>query len=131
MKITQQQRQVGLSSALLFFFGALLYMASFLPGPLHPSAYSSKKGTGKIGVDARAARLHKQGSIGTPENPNARSEYEFERLKDPKTGRIPENIRERELAFASHIPTAEQVLRQKNPYSVSYTHLTLPTIPLV
>ena len=42
-----------------------------------------------------------------PENktsPIGRAEYEFDRLKDPVTGKIPENIRVRELAFASTLP---------------------------
>ncbi|GAA4306771.1 FlgD immunoglobulin-like domain containing protein [Nibribacter koreensis] len=117
MKITHQQRQFGMSSALLLLFGAVLYMASFLPGPLHPSSYSSKKGAAQAGIDARSSRLHKQGAIGSKEDPNARANYEFERLKDPYTGRIPENIRERELAFSLRIPTAEQIMRQKSPYT--------------
>ncbi|WP_066508172.1 FlgD immunoglobulin-like domain containing protein [Rufibacter sp. DG15C] len=117
MKITHQQRQFGMSSALLLLFGAILCMASFLPGPLYPSNFSSKKGAEKIVVDARGARLHKNKSIGTKDDPNARDNYEFERLKDPNTGKIPENIRERELAFSSRIPTAEQILRQKSPFT--------------
>ncbi|KAA5549246.1 T9SS type A sorting domain-containing protein [Adhaeribacter rhizoryzae] len=46
-------------------------------------------------------------SIGTPEDPQARYEFEFKRLRDPKTGKIPENIRQKELAFSASIPTAE------------------------
>ncbi len=37
-------------------------------------------------------------------SPIGRAEYEFDRLKDPVTGKIPENIRVRELAFASTLP---------------------------
>jgi len=33
-----------------------------------------------------------------------RAEFQLERLKDPATGKIPENIRMRELAFASSVP---------------------------
>ena len=43
----------------------------------------------------------------SPKNPDdaiSRSQFEFDRLKDPQTGRIPDNIRERELAFAQKLP---------------------------
>jgi hypothetical protein len=36
---------------------------------------------------------------------DARARYEFEKLKDPRTGEIPANIRERELAFARTLPS--------------------------
>ncbi len=42
-------------------------------------------------------------AIGSKENPWERFEYEFRMLKDPKTGRIPENIRAKELEFAKEI----------------------------
>ena len=37
-------------------------------------------------------------------SPDGRGEYEYDRLKDPVTGKIPDNIRVRELAFASTVP---------------------------
>ena len=43
----------------------------------------------------------------SPKNPDdaiSRSQFEFDRLKDPQTGRIPDNIREQELAFAQKLP---------------------------
>lgn len=39
----------------------------------------------------------------------ARYQYELMRLRDPETGRIPEGIRTRELAFASTLPRADQL----------------------
>lgn len=42
--------------------------------------------------------------IGDEENPEARFQYEFDRLKDPKTGEIPKNIRKKELAFSKQLP---------------------------
>lgn len=42
----------------------------------------------------------------TEMSPQGRAEYEFERLKDPVTGKIPENIHVRELAFSSTLPKA-------------------------
>lgn len=44
-------------------------------------------------------------SIGTKENPHARSEYETMRLLDPRTGVVPKDIRKRELAFSATLPT--------------------------
>lgn len=44
------------------------------------------------------------------ENPIERMEYDFGRLVDPKTGEIPANMRARELAFASNLPTREMML---------------------
>ena len=46
-------------------------------------------------------------SIGTEEDPNARAEWEWMRLRDPSTGLVPNNIRARELAFATTVPRAE------------------------
>ena len=43
-------------------------------------------------------------TIGTQEDPNARFRYEYMRLRDPKTKKIPEKIRQKELAFASTLP---------------------------
>jgi len=43
--------------------------------------------------------------VGEPfENAAKRAEWEFKRLRDPETGKIPENIREKELAFAATLP---------------------------
>jgi photosystem II stability/assembly factor-like uncharacterized protein len=36
------------------------------------------------------------------------SEYEFERTKDPATGKLPSNIKEKEMQFSKTIPTVEQ-----------------------
>jgi hypothetical protein len=38
------------------------------------------------------------------DDPAGRIKYETKRLIDPATGKIPDNIRERELEFASRIP---------------------------
>jgi hypothetical protein len=45
------------------------------------------------------------------EDPRARAEYEFNRLRDPKTGKIPYDIREKELSFSKTIPTIESLYR--------------------
>lgn len=43
-------------------------------------------------------------AIGSEEDANARLNYELMRLQDPATGKIPANIREKELAFAATLP---------------------------
>lgn len=43
-------------------------------------------------------------SIGDDDDPQARLNWEFEMLRDPKTNKIPENIREKELLFAAGLP---------------------------
>ncbi|WP_224997412.1 FlgD immunoglobulin-like domain containing protein [Cesiribacter sp. SM1] len=46
-------------------------------------------------------------SIKTEENPQARAHWEWLMLRDPATGKIPANIRQRELAFAKQLPVAK------------------------
>ncbi|MBI2269062.1 MAG: hypothetical protein HYU69_01755, partial [Bacteroidetes bacterium] len=43
-------------------------------------------------------------SIGSSDDTDARYNYELMRLRDPATGRIPDHIRELELAFARTLP---------------------------
>lgn len=45
------------------------------------------------------------GGDGGPEMSSKRLQWEWQRLRDPKTGAIPENIRSREIAFSSTIPS--------------------------
>ncbi len=42
--------------------------------------------------------------IGTTENEDAYSEYQFKRLRNPAAGEIPKDIRKKELAFAATLP---------------------------
>jgi hypothetical protein len=95
----------------------LLHVASFIPVGRHAGSHFSAEGVAKIGRLAKAERLHKKGSAGSEENPFARFQYELDRLKDPATGTIPEGIRAKELAFASSIPSAEQLQHMMNPYA--------------
>lgn len=68
-------------------------------------------------------------SIGSADDADARYNYELMRLRDPATGRIPDHIRELELAFARTIPndamfasqnfkTAGATWNQRGPYNV-------------
>ncbi len=55
--------------------------------------------------DARALRpLTVREALGDRDDPLARVRWEHERLRDPATGRIPADMRVRELAFASALP---------------------------
>ncbi len=70
------------------FILAAIYMISGAKNPL-PAAYPYYG-------DADA--------LGSDDDANARYNYELNMLKDPATGRIPNHIRERELAFAATLP---------------------------
>jgi hypothetical protein len=53
---------------------------------------------------ARALKPTAKATIGSKEDPEARIKYQLMKLRDPKTGKIPENIRQKELTFASKLP---------------------------
>lgn len=53
-------------------------------------------------------------AIGSEEDPHARARYEFERLRNPYTGKIPENIRVKELSFSAKLPRNAALLKFKN-----------------
>lgn len=46
-------------------------------------------------------------SIGDEDNPSARADWEYNRRKDPQTGEIPYQIRQKEAAFSATLPTKE------------------------
>jgi hypothetical protein len=46
--------------------------------------------------------------FGTPDDPRGRSMWELKRQADPATGKIPEQIREKELMFAKTLPSDNQ-----------------------
>ncbi len=48
-------------------------------------------------------------SVGTEDDPMARMNYEWLRLRNPQTNAIPRNIRTKELAFAKTLPTRESL----------------------
>jgi photosystem II stability/assembly factor-like uncharacterized protein len=52
-------------------------------------------------------------SIGTPDDPAARANWEMLRLHDPATGTVPPAIRKKELAFSKSIPAKEELLRDR------------------
>ncbi len=77
-----------LRSSLVFLLFALL---------IHPNKKEQILSDNELKLDFRSA-------VGSRENPIARYEYEISKLADPRTGKIPPNIRKRELAFQKTIP---------------------------
>ncbi|MEO5929455.1 MAG: hypothetical protein ABIR47_05950, partial [Candidatus Kapaibacterium sp.] len=87
------------------------------------------------GIVAAAARLMipRQFGSGTPshaeaaeQNPQAREQWEWMQLRDPATGRIPDGIGRKEMAFAATIPSRDQRLvarRDPAPAIPDYTWL--------
>ena len=63
------------------------------------------------GISVRDRIALKKSAKGSTDDPNARVNWEIMRLKSPRTGKIPENIRARELAFAAKLPIKEDVVR--------------------
>ncbi len=60
-------------------------------------------------------------SIGTEEDPFGRRRYDWMRLRDPETGRIPPNIREKELTYAKQLPKRlrkTSTWNQRGPYNI-------------
>lgn len=49
--------------------------------------------------------INEPSALGTKEDPFARANFELNLLADPSTGQLPLQIREKELAFSSHIPS--------------------------
>ncbi len=61
-----------------------------------------------IKIDQQLTELQKvPNTIGTKTNPDARARYEWMRLRNPQSNIIPQNIRSKEIAFASKIPSKE------------------------
>ncbi|MDB5262200.1 MAG: hypothetical protein JWQ14_1481 [Adhaeribacter sp.] len=88
----------------------LLFCSTFYLHTTKPDAAPQGKKDLKAAVLAmKKIRKLVKSSIGTPEDPQARYMFEYRRLRDPKTGKIPENIRQKELIFSATIPTAAVV----------------------
>jgi hypothetical protein len=88
---------------LLFFIAAAI--ALFQSGIFNHSRQPNLAELKKIGMP------HIRSSF-SPKNRDdayARHEYEMRRLRDPQTGRIPDNMRERELNFARNLPARERL----------------------
>ncbi len=56
-------------------------------------------------------------ALGSNDDDKARDNYELARLRDPATGKIPDHIREKELAFAATLPNDRYVTGRTTGYS--------------
>lgn len=54
-----------------------------------------------------------ESTIGTTENPQARAEFEFLKIRNPQTGTVPVNIRQKEIAFSRQHPSRLEMLAQR------------------
>jgi len=81
-----------------------LLIASFLLLILINSILIHVEERKQPGIVSSTKKIFPAFSKETPDNPDARIEYEMKRLVDPKTGKIPRNMRALELAFASDLP---------------------------
>lgn len=65
--------------------------------------------------------VHKsKGSGGGEEDSKKRAEWEFNRLKDPLSGKIPDNIREKELAYGATLPNDAGFADAKSANAVTW-----------
>ena len=85
---------------LILILSAFSIMFLFLFRTELKNLVSTKKGP-KI-VDIKT-------SIGNKDKPYARLEYEFQRTKNPKTGRVPYRIRQKELNYAKELPNRADI----------------------
>ncbi|HEX8515887.1 MAG TPA: T9SS type A sorting domain-containing protein [Bacteroidia bacterium] len=69
------------------------------------SAVAFIASTGNYAPDKKAASKKTASREGMEDNASDRVKWEISRLADPSTGRIPDNIRQKELAFAATLPS--------------------------
>ena len=99
--------RINLRRSLLFVTCLVVVLAAAVVG-------INKKSEGPVALeDVEGLDLPHVRSSFSPANrgddAQARREYEVMRLRDPSTGRIPTNIRQRELAFVRDLPRVEEV----------------------
>ncbi len=71
-----------------------------------------------LNQESNPVKINKEYSQGTKDDPNARRNFEFKKLRDINTNRIPENILNLEQVFAAGLPKAEDM---DNVRSLSWT----------
>ena len=98
----------GCSELYHAFFGLVACLAIFLISILSEPQ------------DKQTSLTKIKAAIGSKEDPEARAEYEWMRLRDPATGKIPKNIRKKELMYAASLPTKEsRTVLEKNNNALS------------
>ena len=83
-----------------------IFLFSFLP----VFFFSVYPGTAEAGT---LGNYGTKGQANREDNIEGRLKYEFMMLRDPKTNRIPDNIRRLELQYAKTLPTAEELSFRK------------------
>jgi len=53
-------------------------------------------------------------TLGTKDNPQARADYEFQMVRNPKTGKVPNEIRRKEVEFVKTLPSRKVNFLNKN-----------------
>jgi len=99
--------------AALFFIGTVSWAQSKKNGP-QPIRYNYKK----LAQD-RTSDLYNPKIIWPEDNVMERYEFEINRLKDPSTGEIPENIREKELKYVLSNKSGMQTLPRPVKYGAN------------
>ena len=113
--ISRPVRHTLLAACLLAGFGYAVALT--LPEPPLPLAeqYASLPSTGAVEL--------KRGETPTARGDDARGRMAFElaRLRDPRTGEIPADMRARELAFAAGLPVRDEGLGKNSLYAATWS----------
>ena len=83
------------------------YLSSFLLLLIFPLVSQTKK------IKNSKSIKSVQTQYGAEDDAQSRMEWELKRLSDPNTGKIPDDIRAKELAFAATLPSDADLLSQK------------------
>lgn len=86
----------------------ILFVSILFTGAVSILFYTGKN------ANTEKKEMYKEAATGIADDPGARMEYERRMLADPRTGKIPENIRDKELAFAKTLPTVDNRLLKGN-----------------
>ena len=81
----------------------ILFVSILISGTILFLIYNGNQNVSKL--NAKYAKV----SISIADDPYGRIEFEIKMLADPATGKIPENIRQKELKFASTLPKVENI----------------------
>ncbi|MCB0277831.1 MAG: exo-alpha-sialidase, partial [Calditrichaeota bacterium] len=108
----------------LKWFGAAVVVVVLAAGFFWISRHSGTTELQKAKFTLGKKDMPKVRSSFSPKNTDdaiSRIEWEINRFKDPTLGRVPNNIRERELAFARNIPTRESLGKTNSPGAVNWS----------
>lgn len=119
----RKQLQLGLLALIALSIGVGGYYYWFVPMGNNTSRSfmkTSKEDLKKLREQGKEIKYGLGHDVG--ENINARHEFETMRLRDPKTGLIPENILQKNIAFASTLPDFTAANKRLNVGDFNFTH---------